>query len=431
MIYKNMHLYCNENLEPSFKDTYNCIKKKEDISFVEVEKGIVHKYILVDNYNDYGCVTDKDYNIIDDSCLYRGTEINCGRVHRKEVDLYIDKEVIFLGLYFQHYGHELIDGCSRLWFINKNVDIKDYCYISQTDKDDHFFIFNLLGLSSKNLIRVDKNIQFKKVIIPQASNNIYLSYSDEFNETFRKIGHNIEASKKKKIYLSRTKFNSPGVNTVGEKNIEYIFKNNGFTIVYPELEKLETVISLMKGAEIVAGVAGSNMHNILFARDNIIEYNLLRTNRVNLEQLIIDKMKNIQSYFIEDFYEPIPPIRHYAIPYLICLTKYLEAFFIDEKIKYNKKELYNKFVYDFLDYFRNYSEVIFNDHLNEESKISMKDLVHNLQLMFSYYDGEFLDLNKKRERYKKYIDMFLWWFPIRKIRYKMRSYFYDKIDKNK
>lgn len=140
MIYKNMHLYCNENLESSFKDTYNYIKKKEDISFVEVGKGIVCKYILVDNYNDYGCVTDKDYNIIDDSCLYRGDNINCGRVHRKEVDLYIDKEVIFLGLYFQHYGHELLDGCSRLWFINKNVDIKDYCYISQTDKDDHFFI---------------------------------------------------------------------------------------------------------------------------------------------------------------------------------------------------------------------------------------------------------------------------------------------------
>ena len=427
MTYKNIHLYCNENLKSPFKKIYDSITKKENISFVEIEKGIVHKYILVDQYNDYGCVTDKDYNVVYDSCLYRGSNLNCGRVHRKEVDLYVDKEVIFLGLYFSHFGHELLDGCSRLWFVNKNnMDIEDYCYISQTDTDDHFSIFRILGIKSKNLIRVDKNIQFKKVIIPQASNNIYSSYSDEFNETFHKIGYNIEASRNKKIYLSRTQFSYPSAYTVGERNIEHIFENNGFKIVYPEKEKLETVISLMKGAEIIAGVAGSNMHNILFAKDNIIEYHLLRTNRNDVEQLIIDKMKNIESYHIEAFYEPIPAIRDYSIPYFIYLNKYLESFFIDMKIKYNKKELYNNFPYDFLEYFQCYSNIQFNYHLNEESKILVKDLVYNLKSIFSYYDTRYF----KRERYKKYIDMFLWWIPIRKIRYKMRAYFYKKIDQN-
>lgn len=425
MIYKNMHLYCGTNLQLKFKNFNDSICKKETISFITVDKGIVHNYVKVDNYNDYGCVTDKDYNIIDDSCLYRGQNINCGRVYRKEIDEYIDKEVVFLGLYLEHYGHELLDGCGRLWFANDNTDIKDYCYISQTDKDDHFSIFNLLGLNRKNLIRVDKNIQFKKVIIPQVANNIYSSYSDKFNETFSKIGYRIEASKNKKIYLSKSKFVYGGTATIGEESIEDIFKNNGFKIVYPELEKLETVISLMKGAEIIAGVSGSNMHNILFARDNIIEYHLLRSKRVTGEQLIIDKMKNIKTYYIDACYEPIPfpDTRKYSIPYLICLTKYLESFFIDTKIKYNKKELFDKFICDFFRFFKMYSKIEFDVNFNEESQISVKELIDNLNVIFSYYD---IDINRL-EKNKKYIDNILWWIPIRKIRYKLRKYFYKKI----
>lgn len=439
MIYNNMHLYCNEKIEKKFIERYDLIYKKENLSFVEIKKGIVHKYIrninnlnFTDNY-DYGCVTDENYNVVDESCLYRGEKIYCGKVYKKEVDEYIDKEVIYLGLQLGHFGHELLDGCSRLWFFNKNIDIKDYCYISEIDVDDYYSIFRLLGINKINLIRVNKNIQFKKVIVPHISDNLVQFYSDEFKETFYKIGHSIKPSNKKKIYLSRTQFSYKGSATIGERNIENIFKNNDFTIVYPETEKLETVISLMKGAEVVAGVSGSNMHNIIFARDNITQYNLMRSTDVNTVQILIDKMKNIKTYNIESFYEIIPLTRHYSVPYFVYMTKYLELFFNDVNIIYNKLNMYETISHDIINYLKLYSEISISNGPFEigNSSIYLRDIIYNLSNLFNYYpieniNKDSIDLKIKKE--KKSIDKLVWWIPIRKIRDEVRKKMNKKIN---
>lgn len=258
---------------------YDLVSKIENLSYTEVKNGIVPPY-LNNRENPYvggwfGAVTDNEFNIINDSCLYWASGLACGNIYRKEIDEYIDKEVIFLGLQMGHYSHCISDGLNRLWFLLKNSSINNYCYISQVDKNDNYNLFKLFGIKSDNLIKITKNTQFKKIIIPHASVRLYDKYSDEYKETFNRISYDIHPAKYKKIYLSRSKFNHIFTSTLGEKNIENIFKNNGFKILYPELEKLETVISYMKGAEIIAGVVGTNMHNIVFAKDNVKVFNLI------------------------------------------------------------------------------------------------------------------------------------------------------------
>lgn len=210
------------------------------------------------------------------------------KVYRKQIDEYIDKEVILSGLYMGHFGHCIMEGLNRLWFLLKNNSINNYCYISQVDRDDYLNLFKLFWIKAENLIRITRNTQFKKIIIPSASMRLYDRYSDEYKETLNKISSNIKPSKYKKIYISRSQDIIGFTQTIGEENIENIFKNNDFKILYPAREKLETAISLMKGAEVV----GTNMHNILFAKDNIKTINLDRSNNGAGFQIVIDKMKN-------------------------------------------------------------------------------------------------------------------------------------------
>ena len=427
MMYKNLNLYCSDTNADNIIKHYDSIDKINDLSYIEIEKGIVHPFKLNEGIAPYfggwyGGVSDREFNIIDEGCLYwENNSLACGKVYRKQIDEYIDKEVIFLGLYMGHFGHCITDGLNRLWFLLKNNSINNYCYISQVDKNDNYNLFKLFGIKSENIIRITKNTQFKKIIIPHASVRLYDKYSDEYKKTINKICNNIKPSKDKKIYISRTRDVIASTQTIGEENIENIFKKNGFKILYPAFEKLETVISYMKGAEIVAGVVGTNMHNILFAKDNIKTINLNRSNNGTGFQIVIDKMKNTESYYIDSYYQPIPTNVGSAVPFLIYPTNYTKTFFKDFGIKYNinRKKLYKQFPFDLTKYLYQYHKSVYNNLDNDTSVIKNVDLVNSLKVVFNDYPIE--KITKKQK--KDIIDKIAWWIPVKKLRDNFRNKF--------
>ncbi len=426
-MHKNLNLYCSDTNADNIIKHYDSIDKINNLSYIEIEKGIVHPFKLNEGIAPfggwYGGVSDREFNIIDEGCLYwENNSLACGKVYRKQIDEYIDKEVIFLGLYMGHFGHCITDGLNRLWFLLKNNSINNYCYISQVDSDDYYNLFKLFGIKSENIIRITKNTQFKKIIIPHASVRLYDKYSDEYKETINKICNNIKPSKYEKIYISRTREVISFTQTIGEENIEKIFKNNGFKVLYPELEKLETVISYMKGAEIVAGVVGTNMHNILFAKDNIKTINLNRSNNIIKFQIVIDKMKNNEAYYVDSYYQPIPTNTLSAVPFLIYPTNYTISFFKDFGIKYNKniKEiLYKQFSFDLTKYLYQYHKSVYNNLDNDTSVIKNVDLVNSLKVVFNDYPIE--KITKKQK--KDIIDKIAWWIPVKKLRDNFRNKF--------
>ncbi|MCQ2741610.1 MAG: glycosyltransferase 61 family protein, partial [Alphaproteobacteria bacterium] len=52
---------------------------------------------------------------------------------------------------------------------------------------------------------------------------------------------------------------------MGEKEIEKVFKQNGYKIVYPEKLTLKNQIKCMGNAKEIVGVSGTGMHMALFA----------------------------------------------------------------------------------------------------------------------------------------------------------------------
>ncbi|MBE9197253.1 glycosyltransferase family 61 protein, partial [Synechocystis sp. LEGE 06083] len=100
-----------------------------------------------------------------------------------------------------------------------------------------------------------------------------------------------------KVYISRSQF--PKGMVAGEAALEKELKNNGYYIVYPEKMPFYDQLKVMRGADVVVGVSGSALHNIIFLDEppkKIIE--IQRRGRSNGTQKIINKAKGVVSQSI-------------------------------------------------------------------------------------------------------------------------------------
>lgn len=245
-----------------------------------------------------------------------------------EDSIYIDEVVVYYGLFIYHWGHFLFESTNRLWYyIQEKCKVKGIrlvgVYINKKP-DKNFQLFHeMLGIEPEDLIFIDKPTQFRRIIIPKAScmlstagiKNFY--YSKEFLIPFDLIRDSVSAKNIEKIYLSRTKLTDN--NTLGEKNIESNFRKNGFKIISPENETLPNLVSILKGAKVIAGLNGSNTHNLLFATSHGKAIILNRLQETNYPQELIHRARNIHATYV-DVYSALLPVTHGNGPFLVSVN---------------------------------------------------------------------------------------------------------------
>lgn len=269
--------------------------------------------------------------------------------------VYIDEVVIYLGDVDSFFGHFLTNSLTRLWLL-LNPEYKDYkvCVIGEDRNSEFIEAFYLFGIKKEQLLFVDTLTKFKKVIIPEPSFRYWDYWHVEYKKTLDQIRKNTKKRYHyKKIYLSRSKyFGASG--TFGEIPIEKTFKNNGFKIIHPECYSFSDKIDIFANCEVVAGLSGSGMHNVLLCNDNITCYILNRSPCIIPVQLLIDQMKATNSFYIDSYIDILPTL-DYSFPYLVGLNKNLESFFYSENIRFTKSVFYKYFsddLYNFI-YFWN------------------------------------------------------------------------------
>lgn len=267
---------------------------------------------------------------------------------------YIDEDVILLGYGEGFIGHFLANSFSRAWPI-LDKKYKNHTFVIVSDgrlAPNREEFYKLMGI--KKLLFVNKPVRFKNVLIPDSSFNYTKLYANKkFSETFKKIADAVKSDPKspKKIYLSRTKFTNNLV--LGENQIEKIFEKAGFKIIHPQIPTkngwdvmpLQKQIQLMKGADVIAGVEGTGLHLSLFAKDGIDLICLHRYNNPLVMQIMIDKLKNINSYYIDTSIDPYSKKKNTCPACIIGINKNLQKFFNDYGFVYktdstaDKKEM--------------------------------------------------------------------------------------------
>jgi len=215
-------------------------------------------------------------------------------------------------LFIKEYGHFLTEAFCRLWY-SLPLENQEYSILiditspSQIRKNKNFIdiFYEQLSLDKNRFICLLNPVIIEQIIVPNQTMGLRREggyESHKFipeNVAARVVEQNLKTTSQP-LYLSRTKLKKSDSERYfkNEIDLENRLKELGCAIVYPETKSLIEQIQLINRHEIIIGITGSAMHNVLFdISKKPVVLNLTHTS-INLAQVYIDNMKQADAYYI-------------------------------------------------------------------------------------------------------------------------------------
>ena len=258
-----------------------------------------------------GGVLTSDLRYIDESFIH----CTAGKSYPFDVNQveYVDKTVVYIGLFHSIWGHCITDNLKHLWFMldNKYNYLQDYDFVYLTLFDDPTNlpenlckILNKIGITRDKIITVNTVTQFKSIILPDQCfklNGILKQrqYTKEYISLIDKICEGIEPGKDDKIYFTRSALKNKRDYGDGEKKIDKMLERIGYKVYSPENLTFEEQISLLKGCSVFVSTDGSISHNAIFLKEGATLVILRKAKYQNGYQAAINKIRDFDVVYID------------------------------------------------------------------------------------------------------------------------------------
>jgi capsular polysaccharide biosynthesis protein len=234
----------------------------------------------------------------------------------------VDGTYLYCGKFWSHYGHFTTETLSSLWpYFIHNLDPKEikplYSALNNGTGIKLPYIgtaLHRIGIDPQEVVFAKKPLIIERLILPVPSARIhnlgqnYLHPAQD--KAWSAISSNSQGPANKKIYLSRKLFKDKDKDKrplSNEEEIERLFKSQGFEIIYPEQLSFPEQIEIMRGSKVIAGPAGSNLLNAVYANagtDIIVISPLSFNSRI---MIMLADIKRFNAYF---FFSRDENIRH-------------------------------------------------------------------------------------------------------------------------
>ena len=252
------------------------------LNIMEVENGVV---LPIKNINGKPCggACDKSYKLISGHYNFSHEAYNNERcvldsyIPVEDDVQYIDETVLYGGIHFDHPGHLIIETiANQLWYLTKTHDpeLKIAVIIQWGSGDGKFFrqMMDAFEFPQDKIIIVSSPIKFKKLLIPDPSELLYLwanpyEFTREYSWFFEHIKRNITPANYKKIYFTKTKVAKR--NIIGEEYFIEFYRNHGFEIIDPEDYTMREKAELMLGADEIVTVTGTSSLFAIFCKPSV------------------------------------------------------------------------------------------------------------------------------------------------------------------
>lgn len=326
----------------------------------EIEHAQVHSYkdaivlplqvnadVVRDTSHVYrGGVCSSDFEFIAGRIRKYGSThngLNCDEAYEvpKEDITYRDESVIFGGCLKSHFGHALVDGTARLWYLteqesaNKKIVFLRYPYVSYAAFDALKFV-KLMGIDMDRVEVITEPTQFREIIVPDEAFYPMNAYRPEFIRVFDRIRENIQPNNERKLYLSRTQFAHR--TSLNEEYYEDFFARRGYAVLHPETLPIEEQIAYISGADEIVSTIGSMTHMLLFAKPGAKATILNRSGQCLSAQINVDQARGIEPYFVDAYLNPLP-VPHVNGPFLFGPNRFFQAYLDERGIEYEPDEL--------------------------------------------------------------------------------------------
>lgn len=270
---------------------------------------------------------------------YDGGWATHGGFYEWQDEEYVDQDVVYFGMFFNHWGHFLIDLMGRLWYFaqGKGRGLKLAYLGDETPGGNFLQIFQLLGIEQQDLIHITRPTRFRKVVVPEFSCKSCEWYSAEYRGIFdamiRKVeqeGYEPDALKDvQKVYFTRTSFGKAKASEFGEEHIVTWLQANGFTSISPEKLSVRDQIYIWNHAKEIACLDGSIPMSIAFSDNPALKLTVLHKTsleHLNLELYLL--MRPCHVTLLDVWYEPYKkyPKNIGAGPFLLHLGEDARAY---------------------------------------------------------------------------------------------------------
>ncbi len=282
-----------------------------------------------------GGVCDKAGQFIQAS-FYDGGWAKHGGNYEWNEEQFIDVPVVYIGMFYSHWGHFLIDLTNRFWALKqlreKVPNLKIAYLGEERASGNNLEFFKLLGFSEDDLYQVNVPTRFSKVYVPEQAFKSCEWYTIEHVKMFDYVveqvfNNNYDFSRLenlKKIYFTRRAFGKATDSEFGEEYFERYFLSNGFEAVAPEKLTLAEQIYLWNRAEEIICMNGSIPLNIVFCKNQNLKLTILnKTSIAHENPLILLEMRGVQAVFLNVYEEPYKryPKSLGSGPFLLMPTK--------------------------------------------------------------------------------------------------------------
>lgn len=286
---------------------------EKELSWTIVENGLVLPYAGSTGSRTKGGVVENNGCFVDQSGLHENH--GCGYDFPEKDIVQVNKDAIYLGMFFPIWGHCITDNIKKLWFLRTTraqeliQNGADLVYVVMMDNQynlpqNFIDLLQAYGVDTIQIKRIKEPTKYSNIYIPD--NSLYrvgekIFYTKEFNETKNIILNNIPRSSIRiydKIYFSRTRLKN-GKQDFGEKRIEDVFRYLGYKIFYPEQLTLAEQITLLQNCSHFAATEGSTSHNSIFCKPKTKVIIIRKGAYLNNYQPTINAINNFEVVYID------------------------------------------------------------------------------------------------------------------------------------
>ena len=292
-----------------------------------------------DSVKGRGGVLDQSLTYVPESATEIEGIMPCGYEVDPNSVKYVDQRVVYLGYFLP-----------RLWWLMENDRTTTLVYLSANSmiSGNYLRVLELMGVSKERLFRAETPTQYSTVVVPEMSLKRPQYYTEEYRKLISKIISAVPEQKvHSKIYWTRTKFERAQQCEIGEKRIEKLFAQNGYTVLAPEKCTVEEQIFWFSHCSEFAALSGTIPHNIVWMATSQPEKKrrviiLNKTHRINTIQCLLNSFARIEAIYVDCNYS-LFPVSPGGGPFWVGINDNLRKFAEDEKFTLdNESEILRK-----------------------------------------------------------------------------------------
>jgi hypothetical protein len=182
----------------------------------------------------------------------------------------LDREAIYLGWHFGHYGHFLLETLARAWALTDSaLPVLLHLPDDQPPQGPVLRLLEAFEVPSERILILTRPTMLRRVHFPEPLYEISLWVHDRAAKPYcavaARVLHDADPPTHQPVYLSRRRLPSNQRQVIGEEDLEAVLRENDFKIAYPETMSLEAQIALFNRHSDVFSVDGSAIHGALFS----------------------------------------------------------------------------------------------------------------------------------------------------------------------